>query len=394
MKILIIPSWYPEKSGDISGSFFREQAIALAKHGHQVGVIYPQLRSLRAWKSAFAGPYGIVEELDNGMPTFRSYGIAWFPRIPYANTMLVIRHGLELYQRYIARHGKPDLIHAHSMLNGGVLARALSARHGIPYVVTEHSTAYARGLVRAWQIRLARKVASNAARRFAVSSPFCALLEQGLGTSEWRWEAMPNIVEKKFIEMPLARPTRASSEFVFLNVALLTAKKGVHHLIAAFARAFGDERSVALKIGGDGVERPRLEALAVKLGVADRVHFLGALTREQVADQMASADAFVLSSQYETFGVVVIEALALGKPVIATRCGGPESIVREEDGLLVPSADVPALASAMQSLRANHAQYHAQEIRAACIARFSEAAIVGRLGQVYADVLVEQSLKH
>ncbi len=389
MKILIIPSWYPEKPGDINGSFFREQALALNKYGHQVGVIYPQLRSLRTWKSAFAGPYGIVEELDNGMPTFRSSGMAWFPRMPHANTMLLIRQGLKLYQCYIARHGKPDLIHAHAMLNGGVLAQALSTRYDIPYLVTEHSTAYARGLVQPWQIRLAREVAKSAARRFAVSSPFCALLEQVLGTSGWRWEAMPNIVERKFTKKPLTKPTHADSEFVFINVALLTAKKGVHHLIAAFAGGFGDDRSVALKIGGDGVERPRLEALAVELGVADRVHFLGALTREQVADQMANADAFVLSSHYETFGVVVIEALALGKPVIATRCGGPESIVRKEDGLLVPPDDVPALASAMQSLRANHAQYHPQEIRSACIARFSEAAIVGRLSQVYSDVLVE-----
>lgn len=393
MKILIIPSWYPAYPDDINGSFFREQALSLHKHGHQAGVIYPQLRSLRAWKSAFAGPYGIVEELDNGMPTFRSYGMAWLPRIPHANTTLWIRHGLELYQRYVARYGEPDLLHAHAMLNGGVLAQALSARHGIPYLVTEHSSAYARGLVRPWQIRLARKVAKRAARRFAVSSAFGALLEKALGSSEWRWEVIPNIVERKFTEMPLIQPPCSSTEFFFINISLLIEKKGIHHLLAAYAEAFGADRSVGLKIGGDGVERSRLEALAVELGVADRVRFLGALTREQVADQIANANAFVLSSQYETFGVVVIEAMALGKPVIVTRCGGPESIVRKEDGLLVPPNDILALASAMRSLRANHAQYHAQEIRSACIARFGEAAVVGRLSQIYSDVLVEQSLK-
>lgn len=391
--ILITPSWYPEKPGDINGSFFREQALALHKHGHQIGVIYPQLYSLRTWKSVFTRPYGIVEELDNGIPTFRSHGIAWFPLIPHANTMLLVHHGFELYRRYIARYGEPNLIHAHSILDGGVLAQAISMRYGIPYLVTEHSSTYAFGLVQPRKIRLARKVAKSAERRFAVSSSFCALLEKILDTSEWHWEVMPNIVEQKFTEIPLVRPSRSSSEFVFLNIAILTAKKGIHHLITAFAQAFSNEHSVILKIGGDGMERPRLEALAVKLKVADRVHFLGALTREQVADQMANTDAFVLSSQYETFGVVVIEALALGKPVIATRCGGPESIVREKDGLLVPPNNVPALARAMQSLRANYVRYHAQEIRSACIARFSEAAVVGRLSQVYADVLVEQSLK-
>lgn len=189
------------------------------------------------------------------------------------------------------------------------------------------------------------------------------------------------------VALPLPPPDDDKDRFGFVNIALLTEKKGVHNLIRAFAKSFPKDPSVVLDIGGDGTERPRLEALAVNLGVTDRVRFLGALDRDQVAQAMARANAFVLASRYETFGVVVIEALALGKPVIATRCGGPESIVREQDGLLVPPDDIDALAEAMRTMRSNYGRYQSADIRANCIARYSEQAVVERLTRVYTQVL-------
>ena len=102
---------------------------------------------------------------------------------------------------------------------------------------------------------------------------------------------------------------------------------------------------------------------------------------------MADSDAFVLSSQYETFGVVVIEALALGLPVIATRCGGPESIVRDEDGLLIPIEDISSLAIAMKTIYDNRLKYNAEEIRTACSDRYSEKSVAEQLKTGYAEIV-------
>lgn len=390
MHILVIPSWYPEHNRDISGSFFREQALALKKHGHRVGVIYPQLRSFLAWKSAFTGKHGVEQQLDNDMPTLRFHSMAWFPLVPYGNTFLWLQLGLRLYAKYARQYGQPDLIHAHSILNAGSLAQRISWRYNIPFVITEHKSAYARDRLRKHQLLSARSIAKSASGRFAVSQPFCILLEKLFGPTVGTWEEMPNVVEQRFVDRTLTDTVRNPDTFVFLNVALLN-EKGVHTLISAFSKAFGNDPSVVLNIGGDGIERPRLEALARHLGVSDRVRFLGALTREQVAEAMAQADAFVLSSRYETFGVVIIEALAMGTPVVATCCGGPESIVRQEDGLLVPPGDVGEFADAMRRLREGYGQYQAGEIRAACIARFSEQAVSARLSEAYTKVLREYS---
>lgn len=393
--MLLVPSWYPAHSEDIRGSFFRDQALALREHGIRVGVISVQLRPLKAWKGIFRGPFGVAAEVDAGIPTLRFYGVNWFPRMPRLRLYrrLWLHDGMQLFADYLMRYGEPDLLHAHSLLNGGVLAKSISERFGIPFVVTEHCSVFARGGLTRRQLALAEGVSASAARRLAVSRSLCGLLAQGLRGSAARWEEMPNVVDRRFLETKLPTPRRDGDPFVFLSVALLTGNKALHNLIRAFARAFGNDRNVVLRIGGDGAERPRLEVLAARLGVADRVQFLRMLSRERVREELSRAHVFALSSRYETFGVVIIEALASGKPVIATRCGGPESIVRERDGILVPVDDVPGYAEAMQRMRSGYADYDAMEIRAACKARYSGSHIAKRLHGVYTQVLAENGEK-
>ena len=385
MHVLIIPSWYPRKPGDINGCFFREQAIALRKHGCKVGVIYPELRSLRNWKSIFSEQNGISSELDERVPTYRSKGMNWFPRTVTPALKLFVWHGLRLYARYVAEHGVPDVVHVHSLLNAGPLAAEIRKKYAVPFVVTEHSSAFARRLVSVTGLLIAQNVVSTASRKFAVSSAFAYLLDKSVGSENRSWEEMPNIVNERFCSFEL-RPNE-SKNFEFINVALMTANKCQANILHAFSKISKVNPNIRLTLGGDGPVRSQLEQLAHDLGIAEKVKFTGMLTREQVLAAMAAADAFVLSSRYETFGVVVIEALALGKPVIATRCGGPESIVRKEDGILILVDDVDALAEAMIKMVENRNDYDPAEIRKACSARFSEAAIAKRLMNTYADVV-------
>ncbi|GAA0680402.1 glycosyltransferase [Dyella marensis] len=380
--VLVIPSWYPARPGDISGSFFREQALALHWHGCKVGVIYPQLRSLRHWRGPAGGERGLRREFDQGMPVLRSPGVNPFPLLHGAAAAWWVRHGLKLYRRYVAEFGRPDVVHAHAALYGGALARQIWLREGVPYVLTEHSSMYPRGRVSHTQARIAREAAREARRRFAVSASFGGFLEGYFGADAGSWEVMPNIVDASFGERPLGEPADGG-DFTFLTVGGLNENKGIHLLFEAFARGFASEPGVRLRIGGHGPERARLEKLAAQLGIADRVAFLGALTRQQVAEELARVQALVHPSRYETFGVAIVEALAMGRPVVATRCGGPEGIVTARDGLLVPVDDIDALARAMHELRANIGHYDAAAIRQACLARFGEAAVVARLREIY-----------
>lgn len=93
----------------------------------------------------------------------------------------------------------------------------------------------------------------------------------------------------------------------------------------------------------------------------------------------------------ETFGVTLIEAMACGKPVIATRSGGPETFVHDDNGLLVPTGDVEALADAMRQMAKTYHQYDPDAIRADCVARFSEDAFVRSVAQLYHAAIADFS---
>ena len=130
--------------------------------------------------------------------------------------------------------------------------------------------------------------------------------------------------------------------FTLAFAGRLTAQKALEVAFAAVERCEG----VTLIVAGDGPEREGLERLAGR-----RVRFLGPISRREVFELLAAADAALLSSSWENFPHTVVEALAVGTPVVATDVGGVGEVVRDgENGLLVPAGDVDALAAAVRRL--------------------------------------------
>ncbi|OFS87271.1 glycosyl transferase family 1 [Oligella sp. HMSC05A10] len=380
--ILIIPSWYPAYSGDINGSFFREQAIALRKRGHKVGVLAPTIRSLRDYKSFFNKPYGISYEDDEGVQTFRYHSINITAKMHRLSVKRWERIGERLFKKYVDSHGKPEVIHVHSMVYAGYIALHLHISYKIPYVITEHSSSFLKGLISNGALTSLQKVVDNSSQNLAVSKIFTTNLDKKFKENTWTY--IPNIVNDDFLKVEL---NNCFEQFTFINVCFLDRNKRVDLLISAFATAFKGNNKVRLKIGGSGTEELSLKTLSEKLGVSEQVTFLGRLSREQVKRELSRANALVLSSDYETFGVVLIEALALGKPIISTKSGGPESIIVPQVGYLVEKDSVDGLASGMCHLFENYEKFDPKSIRQYCFEQFSEDAVCKKLENVYQSVL-------
>ncbi len=386
MHILVLPSWYPTDWWPSNGVFFREQAQALRAAGYRVGVIAPLQMSL--WElTRPRWPGGVGFEDDAGVPTYREENWAWLPRLPRASLHLWLASGRRLFRRYLREQGQPDVLHAHSILNAGVLGAELSQRYNIPLVVTEHSSAFAQEMILPWQERLVAQVTRRAQARVAVSPRLAELLNQRFDGDHFPWDCVPNLVDTDFFT-PVPQPGRANPGQVFFTLGNLTEIKNQRSLIEAFARNFRGKDAV-LWIGGEGEERARLMRQAQLEQVHNQVVFLGALGRAQVVEAMRQCDVFVLPSRYETFGVTVIEALSCGKPVVATRCGGPNEVVHDHNGLLVPPEDTAALGEALCRMAATLGRYDAEQIRAACIAKFGKGVVVKHLGMIYQRVLAE-----
>lgn len=386
MHVLIIPSWYPETPEDIDGIFFRLQAQALQRSGLKIGVTAPVFRSMRGKPASVVnGGYGIRSYTEENIPTYVYKSMYFFPRLPYLDRHRWVGVGWKLFKRYVRDHGTPDIIHAHSMNHAGILAQQIHAKTGIPFVLTEHSSTYARKLIRNWQRPAMLRSAQQCSARIAVSKDFCRLLETEYGGLDWQY--IPNSLSPAFIRpVDLANKPK-NADFTFCSVAHLNYNKGFDILLPAFAEALKTHPDLKLKIGGTGLIASQLHNLAAELGLENSVEFLGGLQNDQVLDLMFRSDAFVLASRNETFGVVFIEALSQGLPVAATRCGGPQTIINENNGILVPVGDVQALADALVSLYENRGRYDAQTLRADCLSEFGEEAVVRQITAVYKTIL-------
>lgn len=383
LHILIIPSWYPIYEGDIGGSFFREQAHALKKVGHKVGVIYPQVRSIKDVKGIYSKPYGQVYIDDEGIPTYRFHHLG-VPKLHKVQYKIWIRFGLQLFKKYVAEFGVPDIIHVHSLKPAGLLALEIKSRYGTPFIVTEHSSAFARGLIPKSYINYFKQVVNSSSYNIAVSHQFCTLLNHIFNVDNWSY--IPNIVNSNFTNFK-STASHSEKEFNYLSVCFLTKIKAIDNLIHAFSLIHKKTPNAILNIGGDGEERDNLEKLVKDLNLENKVVFLGSLSRERVKLEMAKSSVFVLPSRYETFGVVLIEALALGKPVIATRCGGPESIIDDTVGTLVAVDDIKQLSEAMLDSYINYDEYNPDDIKKYCVNNFSEEAVTSKLTEIYKSVL-------
>ena len=204
----------------------------------------------------------------------------------------------------------------------------------------------------------------------------------GWGVAAERLTVVPNPAP------PLARlPARDEARralglngFTLATAGRLTRQKALGDALEAVARV----GAVSLVVAGDGPERPSLERQASALGIADRVRFSGPLSRDQVLTLYRAADAALSTSAWENLPHSVVEALAVGTPVVATAVGGVPEVVRDgENGLLVPAGDVDSIAGAIGRLAGDEALRAALAAQAAdSVADLAETRVLERIVRI------------
>jgi glycogen synthase len=252
-----------------------------------------------------------------------------------------------------ARSFSPQVLHVQCFSANGVYASALSALSGVPLVLTlqgetvmddndiyERSTSLRLGL----RAGLRRAHTVTACSQFVLDDAV-----RGFGLPPGAGVVVPNGVDDRDPTTPT--PLELPFERFVLGLGRVVEKKGFDLLIDAFEAVARDHPDVGLVIGGDGAARRGVEAHARDLGLSDRVALPGMLSRGQVAWAMHNAVMFVLPSRVEPFGIVVLEALQAGRPVIVSAHGGASEIVRDgKEGLVVDPFDCPALATAIRRI--------------------------------------------
>ena len=397
MKVLLINHFPLEGSG--SGTYTASIAHYLVKNGHETCIILPentvpeQLPGQKLYPVYFRGATPLPGALPYNFPCFTTHPRSNLAYADLSDSEFALFLGA--FDKAIAdimQNFKPDIIHAQHIWCLAYLA----TQYATPLVITTHGTdllgyekwprfrSYADTAVTkcARLIAISQDNYQSALKTFPQAANKTVLLSGGYNESIFYVEPLNRAKLLSQYGVPY------NGEQIVLFAGKLTAVKGVDTLLKAAQEyeALPQLNTITL-IAGNGEKYQELQQLAAKLKLRS-VYFLGHRNQQQLRQLYSNADIFVMPSRYEAFGLVAVEAMACGLPVIASRVGGLCDFVNSETGVLINADNAQALCGAvvqeLSSARWN-AQQKAQVAQYA-YKNYAQANLIGELEQVYHDV--------
>lgn len=379
LSIAVIPAWYPTAEQPLAGVFVADHARAAALH-HDVALIVDDGPS-----ASLRGLYTLTDSVEDGLRTFRIRHRR--TRIPQLTAVAYLLGILSALRRLRREGRRVDLLHPH-VHRAAWAATIIGALRRLPVVVTEHSTEFGWSGISRGALRRARIAFARADLVCPVSESLRKQIEGH--RIHARFRVVPNPVDTElfaplFVDAAVEGPAR------ILVVAALEPKKGIAELIEAVHELAQRRRDFRVDVLGGGLAREQYEARARDLGVTDLAAFRGPQPHAEVASFMRRADFLVLASLGENLPVSVIEAMACGLPVVATRVGGLPELVDERTGLLVEPGSPHALALGIEEMLDRRSKYSPDVISGIARTRYS-LDVVGRLwSEVYREVLAARA---
>lgn len=373
-RIALVTPILPVPHDMTRGRYIHETARSLAKIA-EVRVffeqpVYPRIPGL-APRSSLHADVGADYKLDD--LDVQAFGYPAIPGLTRAfNGWLAQRQLLPRVRAF-----KPDLVLAYWVYPDGYAALLTARKLGLPAVVcalgsdihvrSGVNTALTRKTIAGIDalLTVSETMRQSAIREFGARPEKTHTIINGYNTSVFR--PLPQAQMRAQFGIP-------ADARMAVYVGRFVEAKGMRELVSAFTRLARDDAKLRLALVGDGVMREELSALVRDSGYADRVHMPGGLPPEQVAQWIAAADLLTLPSWSEGYPNVVVEALACGRPVVATDVGGTHEIVNANNGLLIAPRDAQVLADAL---------------RAALDAQWDHAAIAAAMQRTWDDVAAE-----
>ncbi len=347
MRIVLLPNSAPPHTGGLETAVAR-LAAALRKLDHEVTIVANEPRWWRA--RADRGTDVPVMRLPVCMPrVVRGAGGAALATSlgraalsPVLGVIAVVR-----YRRLLARL-VPDVVNLHYIGENAVLP-FVAGTAGAAFVVNVHGSDVVRHETRGWPTRLLTGATLRRARLVLANSRYLLAEAAAVEASvAGKGKVVGNGVDASEFACVAGydHPRR-----YLLCVASFVPLKGQDVLLRAFAEVRRRHPALDLLFAGGGRTRPRCESLCRQLGLEGAVRFLGVRPAGEVRRLLAGAEIVIAPSRWEAFGLVLLEAMAAGRPVIASRVGGVPEVVEDfETGLLVPPDDPSALADAIGRL--------------------------------------------
>ncbi len=381
LHVLVVCTWYPHGGDKLIGIYHKQFCKALAEAGVKVNMLHIDAKPI---SSAFTYPFQkkkyVVQEEG-----YRTYFRLMLNRKRFSESWQLkayTRKLEKLYREYEAEHGRPDILHAQTMIPAGYATCVLGKKLGIPVVTTEHASYYQRFFT-GWHIPFMKYVAENAAMLTCVGHHMVDYLRKEKNISS---RVLPNIVELSMFARPKAEKTDKTIRFI--SVCALRHGKNIRRGLQALAklRSEGKLTDFHYTVVGEGYLKKGYMENAREFGLSDCVDFVGQKTHEEIAQLLTQSDIMLVTSNTETFCIPAIEATAAGVPVVSTKCGGPEGFLTPDAAEFCQVDDPDSLADAIMRMVERLPQMEEEKVRA--VAKpFDSAAVAKQAISYYEEVL-------
>lgn len=395
MKILILPSWYPNNVLK-TGSFFKEQASFLNDNGFEVKVLIPEELYT---KSIF---FHKIKRLIKGAT--KKLSTSYLEQGPEAFSFpVIIQKGWSAERKLqaldktylkafktlvLSQNWFPDIIHLQGMYQLGLSSYLIAETYQLPLVVIEHSPFRINNYKPEYQERI--KQIFEKAEKIAGVSHFhktCLSAVNSKQAVEVVWNFMD---EEKFRYVP---SLKSDDKFIITTILRASSVKDpmtFFDAIAKFIQGFKDEKSVEVYVVGlscldDLIGMKGIDSYFISKyeGLEKFLKFYPWLDREEILALHQRSSVFVSTSMDEPYGVAIREAMLCGTPVISTKSGGPEDTIGIECGLLVEVGDSGAIADLLLALYNGTIVFKGEELRAAVISQSGRKAFLRRMEAFY-----------
>lgn len=390
-KILILPSWYATPEAPTSGSFFKEQAeLMLPEYDVKVLVASKRWISQRRFffekhfkkYNRLVSPYFV-----NTPPTYHFEYDFIKAFSEERNLDIEIQNYCDIMSGYFISQleWNPDLIHAQSSLQAGIVAMYMSKRMKIPYCITEHmgpfnlniyNKFWAQKIVDSLEKADAVMAVSNHQKQHILMNEInCNPISVGNLVNENFFSIMPN-TSKKFTAIWVTYYPNfiKDADTFFKAVALL--KGSVNFIVVGGGELKGEcENNIYHKMAKD-------------YGVTDSVEIVPKATRQEMNDLYARSHILVSTSIAESFGVAICEAMLCGRPVVTTANGGCNDYMIEDfNGYVVPLKDPDVLAKKILCIKENYAKFNASDIRKHIVDNYGNDVFRNRISAIYKSLI-------
>jgi len=396
MKVLVISHMYPSEFDEMNGIFVHYQVKALVEKGIKVQVVSPvpwtpfpvNYLSFK-WKSYSNIPEKTVYGgINLWYPRYLTFPRAWF----FASSGQRMYRGIKDVVKKIYQEFPFDLIHAHVVLPDGFAATKIKCIYHKPMIITIHGQDLYVTINKNNNCKVAmNSVFKKADKIITVSSKLKKMAANGIGFNDKIMVIGNGVPFNKIIaEENNSLSGKIANSKIILSASSLFHRKGIYFNLRAFSKLVDKYPNLKYQIIGDGPEKNCLKKIAFDLGINNQVDFLGKLSHENVLSYMAKADIFSVPSWNEGFGVVYIEAMALGKPVIGCRGEGIEDFVEhKKTGMLVKPKNTDSLVEALEFLLSypDEARVIGEKARSLVLENYTWEKNAGKIVEVYQEVL-------